>query len=400
MAREQAPMNLRPSDVGGEDRRTVLKANRPYTREEMRNLSRSAQPARDRARQMDRVTEEAESGQDERPKAEAREIRNHREQPESRQPSRQQREDPVDDLDEAAGRDEPTDDSAEDGSDDAPIETLSGLLEALEISEDDFKSLLVERKVNGEVEQVPYSAILEGTQSAKANTQKAQKLAAAERKFEAEQTQQLEQLRLIFAEARQRTQAAAHVLQAELQHPDVVRLRSDDPAGYLQYQEQAQHRQRELEATYQQIAQQEMKVFNDHKIERMRAGMNRLREVVPDIDTDDRKKKIVEVFAKFGGDEQLVNDVTDERVLWLASAFADATAELAELKKLRTEEAAEARKLVEKSKRKAKRKPSSESGKGISKKRVDQMRANISGQRSRHKRTRALADAISEVTRR
>ena len=203
------------------------------------------------------------------------------------------------------------------------IESLDELLSALEVDEDAFGALKTKLKIEGEEVEVTLSEVLKNHQFAARNTQRAQELAANQRRFEAEKTEQIQVLKQAIDQGKAYHQAAYQVLQAEIQSPEVQQLEQTDPGAFLQYHRHAQQRVAQLEHSYNQLLAQESAAGEQFREERLRAGRQRLRESIPDFDTDERRKKIVSVFTDRGVAPQELDSLMDERIIQLVSDYAD-----------------------------------------------------------------------------
>jgi len=284
---------------------------------------------------------------------------------------------------------------------DSDVETWEDFLERLDLSEDDLADLTRTIKVNGEEKRVTLKEAFANTQFAQANHEKAQKLAAEQRRFEAERAQRLQQYTQYVEQAKQTHMAAARVLQEELMSPQVQMLKEHDPAQYVRWQDITQQRLQALQSSYQQIVAEERKTLKTHFEQARDAGISRLRNQIEDFDTPERRQKMLNAFTEFGGTEAEFDSVVDDRILLLVSKYADMAERLRRYEQSEQQTRKKAKQLVEDSKSARAKAPRKRSA--GSKQRVDAAIKNIQGKkghRARQATQQAILTAMRENRRR
>ncbi len=269
--------------------------------------------------------------------------------------------------------------SSQEGDADSVPETLSEFAEALELQEDDIRDLRVTVKVNGEKQEITLGEAIQNTQFAKANHERAEALTAKERQHEATARDQLRQYQELVNRGKVAHAAAVQVIQGEFQSPEIQQLRSTDPGQYLQWEELTKGRLAQLNSSYQQLLAEEQKHVAAHQEELQRAGIARLREAIPDFDTQERFNKIERVFHEFGASTEDISRIQDERILLMVSRFADMADELKEFKEREANATKKAKQAVKASKS-ARAQPQRSRSEG-SKQRIKQAKQNIKGKR-------------------
>lgn len=390
MSDRNSTVNLTPgqADAG----RTIMRQGRKaYTREEVRELA-GRKGTTERARQIANALERDREKPLQTHHSRAKPDQAADEQPpEPRQPApdeqAESREDPTP---------EPTDESQDSdhtsGDDDAvTFESLSDLAAHLDLDEAALRGLKTKIKVDGEESEMTLEEVIKGTQLARSNTQKRQQLAARERQLEAEREQQVQDIQAQLKQAQSAHVAAAHVMQQELQQPGIQQLRQTDPAAFLQWQELANARVQQLQQAHQQLLQHEQALVQRETQRRQEAGLRRLREEIPDLETPERYNAIASVFEEFGASKQDMQSILDERIILLANRYAEMKQELEAIRK-REEEATRRAKKVAAQSQSAGSKPRGKAN-AASKKRVEEAKKAIHGKRG-HARTRAAENAI------
>lgn len=279
------------------------------------------------------------------------------------------------------------------------LDTLEALAEQLDVDVDALHGLKATVKVNGETQEMSLGEALQSAQHAKANAQRTEKLVAAERQFEAERGQQLQAWGEAVQAIKQRHIAASQVLEAEFRSPEVQALREQSPADYLRWQEMKDRRIAELESSFNQISAYEAQVQQEALNARKQAGIRRLREAIPDIDSSERQAKLEAVFVEFGGTGQDMRNVIDERLLILVNAYAEARDRVIELETQWEASSAKARQLAEET-QSAQARPQRK--RDTSKKKLDQAKANMKGKRGysgRKATQQAIFTALQEKRR-
>jgi hypothetical protein len=287
--------------------------------------------------------------------------------------------------------------SPEGGDADSVPETLAEFVEALEIQEDDLKDLKITVKVNGQKQDITLGEAIQNTQFAKANHERAEALTAKERQHEAVAQEQLRQYQELVNRGKVAHVAALQVIQGEFNSPEIQGLRTTDPKQYLEWEALAKHRMAQLNSSFQQLLADEQKNVAARQEELQRAGIARLREAIPDFDTQERFNKIEAVFHKFGATTDDISRIQDDRILLMVSQFADMQAELEELKERDAKSAKKAKQVVKQSKS-ARAQPQRTQREG-SKKRIKAATQNIKGKRgfrARQATQQALLTAIQE----
>lgn len=280
--------------------------------------------------------------------------------------------------------------SPEPDSDAADIETWEEFLERLELSEDDLADLTRTIKVNGEQKQVTLKEAFANTQFAQANHEKAQKLAAEQRRFEAQKNEQLQKYQQTVQQAKHAHMAAARVLQEELMSPQVQMLKEHDPAQFVRWQDITQQRLQSLQSSFQQIVAEEQQTLRAHYQQTREAAQARLRNEIHDFDTPERQQKMASVFTEFGGTEAELEHA-DDRILLLVSKYADAVERLRKYEQAEKETKRKAKRLVEDSKSARAKAPRARGA--ASKKRIDEAVAGIKGKKG-HSARKATQKAI------
>lgn len=300
----------------------------------------------------------------------------------------------VDDLDEGEDVEEDTTldtddaepDSAPDTDEDdgdehhGSVQSLADLAKAFDMDEEDLKSLKATIKVNGRTEEITLGEALSNTQFAKANTEKAQRLASREREFESSRNEKLQQVQQVFQSAKATHFAAVNVLQQELQSQEVQQLKQQDPQAYVQWQDLANQRMGQLQTSYQQLLAQEQQALEAHRAETRKAGLSRLRDALPDFDTPERKTKIRSVLAEFGASEQEMKQILDDRLLLFASKYADMAERLQALEAEKAGTSKRAKAVVEAASA-SRPAPQRNTSATISRKKVESARKQIQGKK-------------------
>jgi len=392
MPAPQKPTAFTPGNAPKGD--VIMKANEPMSREQVREkASGGRRNTAERARAIEDRLRERRGGGDNRDQDPARP-----DQPEPResnkapQPEPEVREEAPTGEEAEGGPTEVEQESADaSGDEEVALRTLDDLAEHLEIDKSVLDGLVVTQKIDGESREVPLKEALENSQFAAANTKKRQELAARERRLEAENNEQVQQYQQVLNEGRQRAQAAAQLLQSELQSPGVQALKEQDPQSYLQWQEMTQQRLAQLDQTYQQLAHAEQQALAQHRQAVRQAGLQRLREAIPDIDSGERRNAIKEVFEEFGSSEQEMASILDDRLIVLAHRYAETKAERDALKAERDENRKRAKQVVEESRSERPRRANR--GGNVSKKKIEAAKEKIKGKRG-HAARRATQEAF------
>lgn len=291
------------------------------------------------------------------------------------------------------------DDDATDSQDADMIERLDDLLSMLEVDGETFGSLKTTIKVDGKDVEVTLGEALKSHQFAARNTQKAQELAAQQRKLEAEATERVRELKQTLDQGKAMHHAAYAVMQEELQSPALAQLRQSDPAQYLQSVEYLQQRMGKLEQSYNNLLAYEAQQGEQLMMQRRERGLQQLQELIPDFDTEARRGKIAKVFADRGVTPAEMGSLVDPRIWHLVSEFADLQEKVAAYEAREKDAERIARKVARKEPRTAKAGGEQPTRKGISKKALAEHKARIQGAKGM-RRLDASASALQDILRR
>ena len=271
------------------------------------------------------------------------------------------------------------------------IETINDFAEHLEVDPAALLELKTTVKVNGEPVEISLREALANHQHAAANTQLRQELRAQQREVEATFQERVTEVDKRFEAAELYHKAAWHVLQAEFISPEVQALKTNNPEGYVQWQDITQKRQNDLAQSYQRLMAERAEVQAAARNEMILASNKRLREDVPDVDTEERQRKILDVLIAAGVPKDEAANVFDSRILTFASKFADMQEELQKYRD--AEEQAKKRvKQVKKAKGSGRPKASRPQDSSTARQ-VKQVMADVQRKRGRNKRL-AVAEAL------
>lgn len=300
--------------------------------------------------------------------------------------------DPAEDLEAPSAA--PTDDGQahDDDAEDYDVpDRLDAFAKDLDLDPEYLGGLRATVKVNGEEREVTVAEAFAGYQHATANQEKAQRLAAAQRRHEAEATERIAAYTKLVEEGKVAQVAAVQALRQELERPEVQALKTSNPQDFIFWQDLVNQRVAMLQTSFQQLNARQAQVQEEHLNQLKQQGLARLRESISDFDTPERFRKIEGVFSEFGAGAEDLSTVLDDRILLLASKYADAKAELAALKAEKEQGRKKARQLVDKNRPMdpgARRSSSQDT-----RKKLDAAKQNIKGKRG-PARTRAVAGAL------
>lgn len=206
-------------------------------------------------------------------------------------------------------------------------------LDADKLSVNDDDEIMVQLKVNGEVEHVSLKDAISQTQYRKANEQKATALAEQRKAFESERAQVAEAYQQQLQQVQGMGQMLEQKLMAEYQSVDWERLRVTDPAEWSAKQYEFQQRQQELNQAGQALGQQ-MRQAQEQQNEQLALERSKLVEAeraimldqIPEWRDEEKMKgdlrEIVEYAQGIGfSDEELVEAVRSHHVQTLRKAM-------------------------------------------------------------------------------
>ena len=268
---------------------------------------------------------------------------------------------------------------------------LDELASAFELDADYVSGLTQTVKVNGEEIEVTVADAFAGYQHASANQEKARQLTATQRRMEAEHTERLAEVNKLYTDGQVAAAAAIHVIQQEVNAPEIQALKTSDPGEYLKWQAHSEQKVAQLKEAFRQLQARQAAILEEEQGKLKQAGLARLRDEIQDFDTPERYKKIESVFSEFGAGQEEIGSVLDDRIILLASRYADAKARLAELEQKDAAGKKKARQVVAKSKvanKSPRRSPAQQNAD-----RTKAAKADIAKKRG-HGRRRAIAGAI------
>ena len=199
-------------------------------------------------------------------------------------------------------------------------------LDADKLSINDDDEIMVQLKVNGEVEQVSLKDAISQTQYRKANEQKATALAEQRKEFESERTQVAEAYQQRLQQIQGLGQMLEQKLMAEFQSVDWDRLRLSDPAEWAAKQQEFQMRQQELNQAGQALGQQMRQAQEqqeqqeaEERAKILQSERALMLDTVPEWRDDEKMrgdlKEIVEYAQSVGFSDDELRDVVHNRHL-------------------------------------------------------------------------------------
>lgn len=224
-----------------------------------------------------------------------------------------------DDGDEGDGDEGAASGDDDDAGDEMPA-TLSGLAEALEVDESYVRGLTVTAKVNGEDRTVTLDEALSGIgRIAQVSDLEAERKSLVDSRsaFEAEKTQQAEQIQTVLA--------SLDSLIAQDEDVDLEALAEEDPVAYIQATQQAQKREKAV-AKAKQDAEELLKGQSEEQAVKLQefaaSEATKFRSAHPDLAEDktfnDEMTHTVAFLQKSGFSVDEIKNTIDSRVWGVA----------------------------------------------------------------------------------
>lgn len=230
-------------------------------------------------------------------------------------------------------------------------ESVSELMEAAELTQEQFDNLKIARKINGVEEEVTLAELVAGNQRDEDYRRKTMEHSEKRKEFEAEQSAFYEQAQQKIEYADMMIQQLNSELTGDYQNTNWKELAEIDPGGYALKKVQFQEKQQALQAAYQENLQQKQAYSQEMQQKQQQQHAQYLEQQekllvskIPEWSKPEVKSKkqaeIIEYMRAEGFTDEEIQSTADHRHVWLlnkAMAYDALTKKSApQLKKLKS----------------------------------------------------------------